>query len=1122
MASSSEEVPDWLGNPWDSVGYWFGRRGRAEHDEDIWTVLTGSPTHRAIQSLMPDIKSALRDAFLTSDYRPLPECRIFMVGEPSSSTPTILVNVPEDLNPVYRWKVATGLRERQVFTRFPGLDFGVYWPNPTRRLDARIPGAHDSGGKPQDIRQLAPPPMLPSPLEPLSFPSQDIAGNEQPRRHSNTPTAMLSTVPDSGYGTSSNAATSAKVYQLSPGQDGEIDVSDIASVVTDNLSLDLPNGLTVPPNPQLVDALPDLLRAFALRLAYTEKLPEGKAVSTFTRQNKHRIAEAFYGLWEESLDEPLDARYTYDEGRLSDRSMTFQQKIELWPDFDPSASQNHSGEEIPINEQFQKDHGALLDVFPPDVDEHTGLHEAFCDDAGLGDASDADDLEGKPDMPVLSEVDISRINFVINTPSFALLRATVQRIQDHHSLATALTITGSGRRTQLLTCREYLKQTWPQVGEQVLKVLIAAVVREGEAAEGHLFDDTRILVAMGDGVTRVDCTGLQDSIVEVTEVVSWIGAALRESTFSPDEISSSIANLHVLQGSSQDGGVRCLVTFIEEEIAQDEMLPGRGACWYGLLKNPVVAQGFPVPMRANDLRGLEIPLEAMGLLVGAPRLTVFQEVAVLKGFNAATVATACTTDKTNKTIMLWHFMMNPDGSRLPFSDHRVSSGGISFSLLAPAAVIQKVQAARHILGWAPKVSYNIGSPLANYDIGWSSPDFCWARLCPGKDKSPMIRRDTAYFDTLIALTGSYVVLYDVQDHRAWLSNGLHTLLHLVRASLKHDCDSELAPECLFDPSELEEGLNVCSPRAAIDFLRNRHNLERPVFPDLDDVRTEQATIGGQTSKTEYRTSTGVLLKDRVNQIMYVFEQLIDYQASLDPFLAGLPFKLRPRGKLEGYRFTDIAARRSVTPRVAHLGMSSGCGKSWVDFTRAIKAVTLFGEGFGELISPVQGDTDAAKTCPGLEMLPRWKEYLAVSTYDLSRIVRQEGSASSVPMKLAPGVYWHAASVLEAFDCKVKASNQGRDGRNPPVRRHCDHIQVVLPHKTLMRQLCRSPFPESQTSASRSTGNPFGSLGNEVTVKARWKTAWWCCFNLTFAGIWPVVIMGDGFHTSHNNPNFFQR
>jgi len=315
----------------------------------------------------------------------------------------------------------------------------------------------------------------------------------------------------------------------------------------------------------------------------------------------------------------------------------------------------------------------------------------------------------------------------------------------------------------------------------------------------------------------------------------------------------------------------------------------------------------------------------------------------------------------------------------------------------------------------------------------------------------LIKRHTTYFESLSGLSSSYVVLYDTLDHRAWLSNGLHTLLHLVRASLWEDQRGDFSDECLLSYAELEEDtfLGVDNPNAAIRFLKNRNNLEQPVFPGLDEIRTEHTTVpGGQTTTTQHRTSTTVRLKDRVNQIMDVLWQLIDHQATLDVLTSAVPIRL-PRSKLEGFRFMEVATRRAMTPRVVHLGAFDGAGKSWVDFVRAIRAVTLFGEGFGDLIMAEMNRTTSV--CSHWWNLPKGKDYLAVSGYDLERIIRQEGSASCNPIKLAPDIFWnYSDKALTACECEGR-SNKGKAPAHtfrPSIllHRRCDRVQVLLPGK----------------------------------------------------------------------------
>jgi len=112
------------------------------------------------------------------------------------------------------------------------------------------------------------------------------------------------TIPDSGYGSASKAATLTFDQKTA---DHDTYFSDNASIITDNLSLDLPRGtgdayvdafvehileatklLSVDEvfRSQLIEMLPDLLRSFALRVAFAEKVAEGRAVGVFTRQNR--------------------------------------------------------------------------------------------------------------------------------------------------------------------------------------------------------------------------------------------------------------------------------------------------------------------------------------------------------------------------------------------------------------------------------------------------------------------------------------------------------------------------------------------------------------------------------------------------------------------------------------------------------------------------------------------------------------------------------------------------------------------------------------------------------------------------------------------------------------------
>jgi hypothetical protein len=64
------------------------------------------------------------------------------------------------------------------------------------------------------------------------------------------------------------------------------------------------------------------------------------------------------------------------------------------------------------------------------------------------------------------------------------------------------------------------------------------------------------------------------------------------------------------------------------------------------------------------------------------------------------------------------------------------------------------------------------------------------------------------------------------------------------------------------------------------------------------------------------------------------------------------------GKLEGHEIMDIVeGLKNSVPRVVQLKDS---GRGWVDFIRRIGALTLFGNGFGDLITPLEGSNTLCK------------------------------------------------------------------------------------------------------------------------------------------------------------------
>jgi hypothetical protein len=268
-----------------------------------------------------------------------------------------------------------------------------------------------------------------------------------------------------------------------------------------------------------------------------------------------------------------------------------------------------------------------------------------------------------------------------------------------------------------------------------------------------------------------------------------------------------------------------------------------------------------------------------------------------------------------------------------------------------------------------------------------------------------------------------VVLYDLEDNRAWLIDGASTLLHLVRASIK---DYERGPfrfYSLFKPEEMEEADTALSGKdAAIAVLNNDNNRSLKLYKD----NFGEMAIGDGESK---KKKTHFCFEDRVIELYPTLEKALDYQANAEAE-DGIGFRMNctPWQQLEGFDFMDLATSRSpIWPRVATLGVT---GKGWADFTRAIHATTLFGRRFGELIKPV----DANGLCPSWVEVPKKKECLAICVSNIKEILMVRESAQTNPLRLINNIYWHKPDkIFEACQCAA-----GDPGKN------CDRVQALLP------------------------------------------------------------------------------
>jgi hypothetical protein len=298
-----------------------------------------------------------------------------------------------------------------------------------------------------------------------------------------------------------------------------------------------------------------------------------------------------------------------------------------------------------------------------------------------------------------------------------------------------------------------------------------------------------------------------------------------------------------------------------------------------------------------------------------------------------------------------------------------------------------------------------------------------------KDVVARFSSSNTYRAKIFSASRLNVVLYDIDDRRAWLVDGANALLHLTRTQLsqKEYRDYHLARDEFpyADPTQDND--------AALNALL--------YIGDSDALLTRETPPVGPVSSDEPKLGLKTLVLDNWE----ILEQIQDHQIEVSG--PGMPVQVSDRDKLEGFGFMDIAAgERNIKPRIATLEHS---GRAWSEFTREIEAVTLIARGFGELMKPTGKGN---RLCPGWEQVPKGRDYLVARLSHLHDICERLGDADFKPLELVQGLYWHQGDAL--FEpCDVERCIKS-----------CDRVQVLLPDTEIRTKKLAAPFEGPLTGA----------------------------------------------------------
>ena len=544
-------------------------------------------------------------------------------------------------------------------------------------------------------------------------------------------------------------------------------------------------------------------------------------------------------------------------------------------------------------------------------------------------------------------------------------------------------------------------------------------------------------------------------IVEVVQQAIWMAAALRVSCHQLVQYSTFNLEPHEMS----------MMTFLVVTFDHDGLSKEGESCWLPIFRNPVIARGFPVPERENGEQGLEISLEILAALGGVRHVTEYQGGLVLKGFSTMFVPT-----KRYDHSIQWHLIKHRDDHRILY---RELSSGHPKRAMVEEVDHQSLWNTRAFLGWWKSAEIHLGTIEAAYnDIDWSSArearrsaKFCGANIgfqtmitgqlhfiMGAKDGSFHFSQKGPFQRIIQCAENTPVVLYDIDDHRAWLVPALNVMLHIVQTRHHLSPYKIHGKDITLTPVTPKNG--KCAATDAVTSNQWRQLYDHDI-----------------TAETKYH------YKDAILDLWSQIERLMEREDSLESG-TGLAMHGTMRSQIYGWEYMSLVHEKNYRRKEAAIAKTSG---AWVDLINDIDALVLFATGLGDVVKPV---ADLNKLCPLWRSLPKGKDYLAACVPTMELLYSEAGSRSTHEHLSTSHLQWHRGSTLFE-ECSGTFSGHCE----------CDRTQQIY-HNSLFRTfghvrppgkleengcvvfgLSRHPFKPTKAIAMRQPQNAVHILPN---------------------------------------------
>ncbi|KAK2735200.1 hypothetical protein FQN57_001340 [Myotisia sp. PD_48] len=596
---------------------------------------------------------------------------------------------------------------------------------------------------------------------------------------------------------------------------------------------------------------------------------------------------------------------------------------------------------------------------------------------------------------------------------------------DFLPVSSVVVITGSALYAQATTCGEYVLQTWPWTGLFFLEVLDNILRKTRTDIDAFkqcacfTHGELRLLITrssnfMGANVESPPSNnglsflvhGLDEKLLgEFAQQLAWVGSALNISPFDDELV---YCKPSIQRTAIQNYEIKFDLTPLHDS----EKL----ACWLPLFCGAVIASGFPIPERGNEL-GLEIPIALLAGLAGVRHAVEYDGGVVMKGYSHVFFPV-----RKHGNRVQWHgiYSQNP-GGRLSYQK--------ALSHCTGRASLEEVSlddltSCRAIIGWCSAAVSLLGLNSVNYEnIDYSKAKEAdtgvectgatlgfqqWATASLSfrfgrKDGKCHFQRTGPLQKIITAAEETPIALYDTGEKRAWLVPASDVILHIIQHRNK------LKPfKVNGKPIRIGADRATAEGSSTTDFL-----LENQSLLLYDGA--------------EYR------FKHCIADIWSILEFLHDQNLTRERDSSGVAIKGTLREYLYGFEFKDVVRERSVCRlKQAQLEKTNG---GWPLLVRDIDALVLIADGFEDIIVPAPEGN--AGLCQRWHRVPKMLDYLATSTSILKQLYDEAGCRLDRKYLTSKNqLRWHQGNSILFDACKNSR------------RCKCNRLQQIFPKSSV--------------------------------------------------------------------------